>query len=57
MKEQFFTFDAKGYNKAKEWIKDNNLETEISKLIKKEKSTCTFTYVAMANSLLIRKPY
>jgi len=57
MKEQFFTFDTKGYNKAKEWIKKNSLEKEIDRLIEKEKSTCVYTYVYLANSLMIRNPY
>jgi|DEB0MinimDraft_6_1074348.scaffolds.fasta_scaffold476956_1 hypothetical protein len=56
MKDLFFTYDIDGYTKAKEWIKQYNLENEIEEAINEQNGPVnSYTYVALANSLRIRK--
>lgn len=54
MNQLFFKFDNNGYNQAKQWVKDNNLQDRIKQLLKKEPSTDRLTYVMVVNQFRIK---
>lgn len=54
MSTDFFTFDNKGYTKAKNWVEQNNLEHEINSMLQNEKNQCNITYVYLVNKFKLK---